>query len=191
MEDNLTLNVDYEQLRELEQIIKYEEQFPAESTHYFEFLKKYKANEDIHIISDISFKSLYNVKANYYYSMISFKTYMCELFYRAINMFPDIIEYTMHVKNDKVSTAFIISSILTDSFDDNGQRALALITNEFETYILSKYDINNLYTANRTSNNRCEAAVALVMLLWRDGCEPSVTTSYKLHPKFIKNCKKM
>ena len=183
-------DIDTEQIKELMHIVDFETSKPYETCLYFDFLKKYKAKDEVNIISDINFNTLYNIKNHTYYDMISFKVFVCELFYQAVQYFPNILEYDIIIKNNKVETLFRISSIMCDTYDDQGHRGYALITNQFETYILNKYDMFNLYQANRTSNSRSETAVALVMLLWRDGDNPTVTTSYKLNPSFIKNCKK-
>ena len=72
---NITLNMDNNQVRELIEIVKYEQEKPEECTLYFEFLVKYKAKSGIYVISDISFGSLYSIKPQHYYTMLSFKTF--------------------------------------------------------------------------------------------------------------------
>ena len=112
-----------------------------------------------------------------YYDYISFKQLICELFYRAITSIPNIIsEYTITCKNNLGTTLIKIG--IFDELDDDGEKCVAKIVTPDYTYCLCKNDVHSIFIANRTNKPDEDVISSLMVLLYGNGHEPSVTTSW-------------
>jgi len=119
------------------------------------------------------------IKSGEYSSYLTFKGIISELFYQAINSIPhDISEYTIHCTNNKGTTSILIG--IFDELDDDGEIAVAKIFKKgSNAYILNKTEIHTLYIANRSQHHNKDIINSIMMLLYLDGHEPRIKTSYK------------
>ena len=147
------------------------------SKNFLQFLTKYKESGNICVAPDPNFKKD-NIQKSGYYSLNIFRTYICELFYNAVNYFPYISEYIIECTNDKgVST--LSMGYYTD-LDDENEMCLAKLKNKHYEICLNKLDVQQLYIANRTNHTDVNDTVNLVISsLYTSGYEPTVKTYYK------------
>jgi Ca2+-dependent lipid-binding protein len=142
-----------------------------DSKNFLELLKKYKESETLYTLHG-------KKRDNKYYELETFKTYICELFYNAVQYFPHISEYTIECTNDKgVST---LSMGYYTELDDDNEMCLAKIKNKHFEMCLNKTDVQSLYIANRASHPEINETVNLVISsLYSSGYEPHVKTYFK------------
>ena len=124
------------------------------------------------------------IKSNKYYALISFRTYICEIIYNGINLFPGISEYTIECTNNIGVRKLVIKPFGNECY---GRLLADYDTDVFE---LSKSDIYEFYIANRIKTCDYEKINALVAMLWGGfhTYEPSIKTSYVCD---ISYCKKI
>ena len=140
---------------------------------YFELLKKYKTSE-------VKLVNFYPTNRNStfvtfkIYDILSFKIMLCEIIYNAINLFPDIYEYTISCIGTHQSTITI--GFLND-LDDNGEPAIMKIKNHHGTHIINKEEVFQLYRYNRDPDIEMTNTISLIMRL--GGNIPIIKTSYK------------
>ena len=156
---------------------------------FFNYLRICKKGETV-LISEVNHNTLYNIKPMGYYKILTFKTYICELVYNAINLFPTICEYTITCKNE-LGTSYLTFKIFQEIEDDGhpcmAQYKCTQIDEEDILYNFNLQDIKKLYCNNRYHDDNSETVNTLVVLLYMGGEEPTVSTSYKINPDYIKN----
>ena len=152
---------------------------------FFKYLQMYKNQE---IISPVNIITNNSIKSNDYYQYLSLKNYIAELIYNGIRLFPDICEYTITCKNNIGITSLVFTNFNELAADKHPCMA-KLYSNKI--YPLTCHDIKDLYMFNRyhsTDDNIINKVVLL--LLYTDGWDPVITTSYKINPSCIKNAMK-
>ena len=139
---------------------------------FFELLKKHKTS-GVKLVSyfpksrDSAFVLFNN------YDVLSFRILICELIYNAINLFPDIYEYTITCNRSTMKIGYF------DVLDDNGEPTVITITNPMGNYKLNKVNVYQLYRHNRDPDIDMETINAVSVLMILDGNIPMIKTSYK------------
>jgi hypothetical protein len=165
------------------------QRYNEDPQEYFNFLKSHEEQRPDYFICDTAgLTSGNNVKSIDSYEVLSFRTYICELFYRAIRMFPEISEYTIETKNNVNKCILVIG--VSDELDDQNEKAMCKVITDFDTYVLNKFEIYALYSGNKITNPDYDVINALIISLQMGGLMPKITTSYKINPKFVKNATK-
>jgi hypothetical protein len=149
---------------------------------FMEFLKKIHLPPK-QLIFFMPTTEVITFKTNKHYEILSFKIYICELIFNAINLFPDILEYTIVIKDRNTST-MVIGYL--DEIDSEGERCLAKITNKLGEYPLTKQNIHDLYIANRSKVVEEENIHTLLALMFLDSEYPRISTSYITKPSKTK-----
>jgi len=161
--------------------------FITNPEEYFIFLRSFQS--DINVICDVSLISIKgSITSNEAHAVISFRIYICELVYNAVNSFPHICEYTISCKND-INNAQLIFGYFSD-LDDQNEPGMCKLINSYDTYILNKFDIYTLFVGNRIANPDYDVINALVVALHMGGSDPVVKIEYKINPKIIKTALK-
>ena len=146
------------------------------SKDFLDFLSKYKRNQlnSVELVT-VDEKVEHKIKLNYSYS--TFKTFICELVYNAINnMNKTIREYTIICENDK--GVVLIKIGMFDDLDNEGELSVLKIITSKKTYILNKEDVQTLYIANRSNYCNEFTILEVMVLLYNGGYEPFVTTRF-------------
>jgi len=164
---------------------------------FFHYLKTCKKGEGIQILSEINFKTLGLIKDISYYEVLTFKTFICELIYNGINLFPEICEYTIICKN-KNGISSLTLGLFEDISDDGNQcmAAYSCYQNEKDTepiiYHMELKDIKHLYCNNRYQNVDNDIVNTFMVLLYMGGSvPPNVSTAYRINKKYFKNILKI
>ena len=110
--------------------------------------------------------------------IITFRTFLCELVYRAVQYFPDIAEYTIECKNNSGT----VSLKLGNFENETDYPDIATVTTQCGTCTLSKVQIIKMYSANRMTNPDHRATNMLIDCIFNGGYEPTVKTSWKINP---------
>ena len=156
---------------------------------YFEYLKLLKHEiSPQNCISDIKIETINNIKTIEYYSIISFRIFICELFYRAVHSFPLVSEYKIICSNEMTDS--IIYFKLFDQLDSENEPCIVKVVTSFDSYMLNKIDIMELFTANRKMNPNYDVVNSLVLSMSMGGTDPVVKTSYTINKNMIKDIKK-
>jgi len=87
---------------------------------YFNYLQTCKGGDYIHLLSEVTIGEKESVKENKYYNALSFKIFICEIIYNAINLFPEIEEYTISCSNEN-GTSHLKLGIFGELSDDGFQ----------------------------------------------------------------------
>ena len=154
---------------------------------YFHYLKTCKKGEGFQLLSEVNIKLLDCLKTKDYYDCLSFKTFLCELIYNAINLFPDISEYTIKAEND-MGISFFILGIHEDLADDGHPCMAKLISVEVDdTFGLNLKQIKSLYCNNRHNDVDTELINVLVLMMYMGGTMPKLSTSFKINKDRYKN----
>jgi hypothetical protein len=155
--------------------------------YFFEYLKTYKKGDGLELLSEISaLQSLNSVKSMSYYQISSFKTFICELIYNAINLFPEISEYTIRCEN-KLGWSSIQFSRFEELSDDTHPCLGKLTTSEIGSYCLQCSDIKHLYMHNRHKNIDINLINTIISILLMTDDFPKVTTSFTINKTQLKN----
>lgn len=112
--------------------------------------------------------------------IITFRTYLCELIYRAVQYFPDIMEYTIECKNDSGKVTIKLGKFENETEVPD----VALVTTPCGTCSLSKAAIIKIYSANRLRTPDHRQTNMLIDCIFNGGYEPRVKTSWKINPNF-------
>jgi hypothetical protein len=171
-------------IKALTEVLK--QRYQANPYEYFTFLKCHKSSTHTYFLCDATSSVLTKnaIKCMDSYGIITFRTYMCELVYNAIHMFPDISEYTIITKN-KLNTAVITFGVF-DELDDQNEIVLGKVSTNFDTYTLNKYEIYAIYIGNKVANPDYETINSFVISLQMGSNIPTVKTSYKINPENVK-----
>lgn len=177
-----------QKIKALTEVLK--QRYINDPYEFFTFLKCHKSESRTFFLCDSTSPTLTKntIKCMDSYDIITFRTYMCELVYNAIHMFPNICEYTIVTKN-KINKAVITFGIF-DELDDQNEIVLGKVTTNFDTYTLNKYEIYAIYIGNKVASPDYETINSFVISLQMGSNIPTVTTSYKINPEFIKNATK-
>jgi len=141
--------------------------------NYMELLKRQANNQFFD--TNLQLKPNYGSIRSYgYYSAYTFKKLICELFYHAVQMFPEIKEYIIECSNGNNKSTIRIGFF--DQLDDEGETALVIINNKDSEYILNKTDINNFYVANRTTYCNHDVINYIMDFIYMDAQEPTIKT---------------
>ena len=159
---------------------------------FFKYLQMCKRGTGYQLLSEINTKNVCHIKELQYYEVMCFKTYICELIYNAINLFPDISEYTIICKNE-IGIAHVNLGLF-ETIADDGEPCMAKFNfKSFEEeddevkYDLELAEIKDLYCNNRHQDVRPDIINTLMVLLYMGGHLPTVVTSYKINPESLKN----
>jgi hypothetical protein len=157
---------------------------------YFIFLGSYKPPVNPYFIigdsNTISDKDV--ICSNEKYDTVSFRTCICELFYHAINSFPMIMEYTIECTNDMTTSYVTLKAF--DELDDTNERGLCKVSHKYDTFMLNKFDIYNIYVSNKVEDPDYDTINSLVVALHMGGSNPSIKTSFKINPIFARKIRK-
>ena len=146
-------------------------------------LRKYKeTNKDIYFKDMDEKKDPILIKSHFFTRYLTFKALICELFYQAVNSIPhDISIYTITTVNNKGKNQIVIG--ILDDLDDDGEISIAKIITPDCEFVLNKVDVHNIYIANRSQHHDKDIVNSIMMLLYMDGDEPSIKTSFKSNMK--------
>ena len=160
----------------------------ADPYAYFSYLKRTKGGDtcNLSLLSEINLNKLNRIKSSEYYDLMSFKTYVCELVYNGINLFPDICEYTIISKNE-IGTSSLKFSVYNEIMDDCHPCMGRFTSYELEeVYSLNLNNIANFYCNNRHVDVDVDVINALITLMYMSGSLPKLSTSYKINPCYLK-----
>ena len=156
--------------------------------HYLQMIE-YELRPE-HCFSDINIHNAGNLKSCAYYNTLSLRSYICELFYNAINSFQLVCEYTIHCYND-IHTQIVLGVTDLDEVDDQNEICLCRIITPFRRYQLNKREIMEIYNANRVMTPNFECVNGIIICLMMGGEETTtIKTSYKINKKLIHDFKK-
>ena len=185
------VDLNSQQLTMLMHVLETEDE--PECYSFFEFLKIDVPLAPLYLISDISSKNQDGIHSIEYYDIITFRIFICELFYNAVRMFPEVSEYTITCKTKKVTTKMIFSTKFENLVDDQRQRAMVVIHRyvngdpEPESFVLNKNHLFYLYVANRCHELKIDIINGLIMLMYgMDDPRPEVTTECKINHEYFK-----
>jgi intein-encoded DNA endonuclease-like protein len=147
------------------------------ASDFLELLTKYEEHHETSLVTKFTDKTIYHIKSCEAQRYLTFKHMICELFYQAINNMPHLIkQYTITCTNNKGVSKLIIG--ILDELDDDGEISVAKIVTKNTEFILNKYDVNQIYIANRTRNSDEDVITSIMVLLYNLGHEPIVKTSF-------------
>lgn len=144
---------------------------------FFEYLKICKGYKGVQLLSEINTNNLNSIKSNDHYRIITFKTYICELVYNAVNLFPDISSYTIICKNTSF-TSTLTFTLYDELSDDNKQCMAKFEYKDVGVYYLTLNDIKNFYMHNRYHEIDTRVINHITAIMQMDGSVPKITTEY-------------
>jgi hypothetical protein len=149
---------------------------------FFEYLKICKGGDGLKILSEVNTSGLWNIKGMDYYEIITFKTFMCELIFHAVNAFPDISEYTITCESPNGTTWITLSNFETPEDDEHPCMAKfkSIVTDM--VHELSLKELKYIYMNNRYNNINHDVVNMFMTLMYTGGNNvPKITTSYKMN----------
>ena len=163
------------------------ENFEENPQAYFHYLKMCKHGNGQHLISECTINDISCIKCQKYYDIFAFKMFVCELIYNAINLFPDIYEYTIKFKN-RNGTSYLRFGNFGELSDDGFECMGKIVSIDAEDiYSLSRSDIKSLYCNNRNENVDHDLINTLMVIVCMGGPIPSITTWFKINKNEMKN----
>ena len=154
---------------------------------FFSYLQITKARSAMERISSVDgYRD--TLKPVRYFNLLSFRIYICELVYNAINLFPEISEYTITSKNEN-GTSTLKFGLFNETTDD-GHEAMGVFKSNFadESFYLSHAHIKSLYMANRHIDVDHETVTTVIVSMYMSGSMPPiVSVDYKHNPCFFKD----
>jgi len=152
---------------------------------YFRFLKKINFPTDIEIGSDINLDCKNSVKSMDFYKICAFRTNVCELFYNAINFFPEIKEYSIICSTGNKSST-IKFGVFGHVQSHDQTSTLVRIESNGSAFCFTRKHIYAFYVANRVVDPDYDIINTLILLLYVNGKEPdTIKTEFVLDKKFI------
>ncbi len=153
---------------------------------YFNYLKITKARSAMERISSVD-EYRHSLKPVRYFNLLSFRIYICELVYNAINLFPEISEYTITAKNENGTSTLKFG--LFQELTDDGHLAMGVFKSNFdnERFYLRLADIKSLYMANRHTEVDHTTVTTVIVSLYMCGSLPDVSVEYKHNPDYFKD----
>ena len=106
--------------------------------------------------------------------IITFRTYLCELIYRAVQYFPDIVEYTIECKNNSGTVTIKLGEFKNETEVPD----VAIVITQCGVCSLSKAAIVKMYSANRIRTPDHRQTNMLIDCIFNGGYEPSIKTSW-------------
>ena len=154
---------------------------------FFHYLKLCKGGYGQQLLSEIYINTIDSVQCQLYYDIFSFKIFVCELIYNAINLFPGIYEYTIKFKNENGTTYLRFGNF--EELSDDGFECMGKIlsVDSEDVYSLSRKDITNLYCNNRHPIVDKDLISSLVLIVCMGGSIPTVSTTFKINKNELKN----
>ena len=111
-------------------------------------------------------------KSPEYWRYISFRTMICEMIYQAVNLFPEIEEYTIICNSTSTGTN---TTLQLGTYPDN---IVAKLSNGEHYCDISKIDIVKIYSANRIPTPDNDKINNIIQILYHTGLsEPVISTS--------------
>ena len=153
---------------------------------FFSYLKITKARSAMERISSVDgYRD--TLKPVRYFNLLSFRIYICELVYNAINLFPEISEYTITAKNDHGTSTLKFG--LFQELTDDGHLAMGVFKSNFdnESFYLRLEDIKSLYMANRHTDVDHTTVTTVIVSMYMCGSLPVVSVDYKHNPEYFKD----
>lgn len=151
---------------------------------FFHFLKITKGKSDMERISSVDGYRP-TLKPARYFNLQSFRIYLCELVYNAVNLFPEICEYTITSTNENGT-----STLKLGYFEGTGSDELCMgvFKSNFdnEQFYMRLSDIKAMYMANRHKDVDHMSVTAVVVSMFMCGSLPNITVSYKHNPEYYK-----
>jgi hypothetical protein len=168
------------------------QRYITDPIEYFTFLSSYQpAIHPYCIIGDCTDDSKTRAISDpFKHDVLSFRICICELFYHAINSFPMITEYTIECSNDMTTSYIILKAFDTNELDDRNERGLCRVSNKFDTFMLNKFDIYNIYVSNKVCDPDYDVINSLAIALHMGGSNPSIKTSFKINPNVARIMRK-
>jgi len=152
---------------------------------YFRFLKKIKFQENIEIGSDIDINDKSIIRPPGYYRICTFRTLICEMFYNAVNFFPEVSEYSIIFSYGNKSIYIKFGYFDHLNTRDDKQTLVRIETDE-HAFCLTRKHIYTFYVANRVVDPDYDIINAILLLLYINGKEPqNIKTDFVLNKKFI------
>ena len=120
-----------------------------------------------------------------YYDTASFRTYICELVYNGINLFPHISKYTIKCTNEQ-GESNIIFSAFNNKCDDDQKPCMGKFFGNDIAFTLSRKDIKELYCNNRHEYFDFDTINTYIILLFMGGSIPKVSTSFEVDTDYVR-----
>jgi len=154
---------------------------------YFEYLKICKRNSGFQLLSEVNVNNIWNAKDLHYYDIMIFKTFICELIYNAINLFPTISEYTIKCKNENGISVLVFKCF--EDLAEDGFPCLAKFTSmDMDMiYYLEREGVKSLYMNNRHEHIDCNIVNTIITLMYMGGSPPKVSTTSKINYREFKH----
>ena len=149
-----------------------------ESYELFEHLKKTKRYDKTQLVAEVNPIQFAAVKSNEYYEIMSFKTFVCEIIYNGINLFPNIRKYTIICRNE-----FGTSYLMFGKFKEN---VMAKFFGSDMYLILSDKDISCLYCNNRHDDIDSHLIDILIAAMMTGGSIPRISTTFEINQIYSK-----
>jgi hypothetical protein len=153
---------------------------------FFHYLKICKKGYGAERVSSVDFDPNL-IKPPRYYELLSFRIYICELVFNAINLFPEISEYTITCQSEN-KTSYLKFGVFKEHIIDNSP-CMGIFKSEYdnETFYLSLKDIKSLYMANRYPEvDQMTVTTLIVSLVMGSYTIPKVEVSYKYNNDHFK-----
>jgi hypothetical protein len=161
---------------------------------FFHFLKITRGKSDMERISSVNGYRP-TLKPVRYFNLQSFRIYLCELVYNAVNLFPEICEYTITSTNENGTSTlklgyFENTGVNKFFADDTGgeQFCMGIFKSNFdnERFYMRLSDIKAMYMANRHQDVDHMSVTAVIVSMFMCGSLPNITVSYKDNPDYYK-----
>jgi len=156
--------------------------YTTDKEYAYDFIKvlsKFKQVNENNFIFDkfIDNNKAVVLRSSQFNSFSIFKAIICELFYQAIQAIPhDITHYTITCTSNKGVSKVQLG--VFDELDDDGEISIAKVMNPEFSVILNKEAVHNMYIANKSNFYNYEIVNTIMMLLYMDGYEPLIRTSF-------------
>jgi hypothetical protein len=98
------------------------------------------------------------------------------------------MEYTIECTNDTTTSYVTLKAF--DELDDTNERGLCKVSHKYDTFMLNKFDIYNIYVSNKVEDPDYDTINSLVVALHMGGSNPSIKTSFKINPIFARKIRK-
>jgi hypothetical protein len=152
---------------------------------YFHYLKVCRADNTMGLVAEIAPDTQHIIRNQDYYDIMNFKTYLCELIYNGINLFPSISKYTITCRNEMGESTMVFGFFNTECRDDN-ELCMAKFFGKDVAFNLSRKDIKDLYCNNRYEYIDADNINAFIVLLFMGGGVPKVSTRFEIDQSQIK-----
>jgi hypothetical protein len=152
---------------------------------FFVYLKTCKSRDTIQLLAEVCPIKPGHVRSMEYYNIMSFKTFVCEIVFNAINLFPEIRKYTIIFENE-LGKSYLIFGLFQELSDD-GHPSMGKFFGPDAYINLTLNDIKELYCNNRHDNINSNVIDTLVAFTTMGGSAPRVSTSFEMNEGIIKH----